>query len=152
MFRGINAVNIDEKGRFAIPTRYRERFKLDCDNHTVITIDTEERCLLLYPLAAWEKIEAKLSQLPSFNAGARRIQRLLIGHATDIDIDAGGRVLLPSLLREHANIDKKLIVLGQGNKFELWDESTWQARRDSWLSEKMAGDNSLPDELQSLSL
>ena len=66
MFRGINAVNIDEKGRFAVPTRYRERLKLDCDNHTVVTIDTEERCLLLYPLAAWEKIEAKLSQLPQF--------------------------------------------------------------------------------------
>ena len=152
MFRGINAVNIDEKGRFAVPTRYRERLKLDCDNHTVITIDTEERCLLLYPLSTWEEIEAKLSQLPSFNAGARRIQRLLIGHATDVDIDNGGRVLLPSLLREYANLEKRLIVLGQGNKFELWVEATWQARRDSWLSEKMDGGDGLPDELKSLSL
>ena len=89
---------------------------------------------------------------PSFNAGARRIQRLLIGHATDIDIDAGGRILLPPLLREYANLDKKLIVLGQGNKFELWDEASWQARRDSWLNEKMDGGNSLPDEIQTLSL
>ena len=152
MFRGINAVNIDEKGRFAVPTRYRERLTLDCDNHMVMTIDTEEKCLLLYPLPVWEDIETKLSQLPSFHLGARRIQRLLIGHAADVDMDGGGRLLLPPLLREYAGLTKKLIVLGQGNKFELWDEAAWQARRDSWLSEKMEGSDSLPCELQSLSL
>lgn len=135
-----------------MPTRYRERLKLDCDNHTVVTIDTEERCLLLYPLSTWEGIEEKLSQLPSFNPAARRIQRLLIGHATEVDIDAGGRILLPPLLREYASVEKKLIVLGQGNKFELWDEATWQKRRESWLSEDTDGNLDLPDEVQSLSL
>ena len=78
MFRGINAINLDSKGRFAIPSRYREGL----GEQIVATIDTEEPCLLLYPVLQWQTIEDGLQKLPSFNAAARRIQRLLIGHAT----------------------------------------------------------------------
>lgn len=151
MFRGINAVNIDAKGRLAMPTRYRERLQQDAKGQLVVTIDTEEHCLLLYTLPAWEEIEAKLAKLPSFNAAARRIQRLLIGHATESEMDGQGRILVPPLLREYAGLEKKTILLGQGNKFELWDEESWQGHRVKWLAEEQeAGD--LPSDLQDIAL
>lgn len=153
MFRGINALNIDGKGRVAMPTRYRERLQLDSHNNMVLTIDTDEKCLLLYPQFEWEAIEQKLAALPSFNPAARRIQRLLIGHATDIEMDSQGRLLLPPLLRDYAGLDKRAVLVGQGKKFELWDEAHWETRRNFWLEEESnANDNALPDEVKSISL
>jgi MraZ protein len=116
----------------------------------VVTIDTEERCLLIYPQPAWEDIQRKVESLPSFNTAARRVQRLLIGHATDIPMDRNGRLLITPPLREYANLDKQTVLLGQGNKLELWDESVWNSRRDQWLEVQSEG--GMPDELQMLSL
>jgi MraZ protein len=147
MFRGINAITLDTKGRLAVPTRYRTALGAE----VVLTIDTEETCLLLYPREQWQKIEDKLQNLPSFNTQARRIQRLLIGHATDLEMDASGRLLLPQLLREYAQIDKKVVMIGQGNKFELWHEELWQQRRTHWLAEEDATEV-MPDEMKTLSL
>lgn len=150
-FRGITALTLDAKGRFAIPTRYRDGL-LSGNNGLVVTIDTEETCLLLYPAEHWQVIEEKLQNLPSFNAAARRIQRLLLGHATDVEPDGNGRLLLPQPLRDHAGFDKDVVMVGQGNKFELWDDATWQARRAQWLAEEAAQQSALPDEMKSLSL
>lgn len=153
MFRGINGINIDAKGRIVMPTRYRERLQLDSKSSVVLTIDTEERCLLLYPLPEWEEIEKKLSSLPSFNPAARRIQRLLVGHATDVEMDGQGRILLPPLLREYAGLNKRAVLVGQGKKFELWDESHWDERRNDWLQEESnSSDSALPEEVKSISL
>jgi MraZ protein len=152
MFRGVNGVNIDVKGRIVVPTRYRERLLLESRGCVVLTIDTEERCLLLYPIAAWEEIESKLATLPSFNPAARRIQRLLIGHATEAEIDSHGRILLPPLLREYAGLKKHSMLVGQGKKFELWDDKHWQERRAQWLSEESDENGELPEELKTLSL
>jgi MraZ protein len=151
VFRGINAVNMDAKGRLSMPTRYRDRLHNESASQLILTIDTEEPCLLLYPLPSWEIIEAKLAKLPSFDPTSRRIQRLLIGHATDSEIDAQGRISVPPLLRDYAHLERKVILLGQGNKFELWAAATWQARRDQWLEE---GDNSgdISGDLELLSL
>ena len=151
-FRGINAVNLDVKGRFAVPTRYRDVLKEEFHGRLVITIDTDEKCLLLYPLAIWEEIEAQLSQLPTFNPAARRIQRLLLGHASESELDSNGRLLLSPLLRDYGKLEKRLILLGQGKKFELWDEQTWQSRRDHWLSDESDSQGGLPDDVQALSL
>lgn len=152
MFRGVNGVNIDVKGRIVVPTRYREQLHADGRNSIVLTIDTDERCLLLYPLAAWEEIESKLAVLPSFNPAARRIQRLLIGHATEAELDSHGRILLPPLLREYAGLNKLAMLVGQGKKFELWDEELWHSRRTEWLAEESTTDSGLPEEVKSLSL
>ncbi len=152
MFRGITGIKIDPKGRIVMPTRYRERLQLDSRNTVVLTIDTEERCLLLYPLPEWEDIERKLAGLPSFNPAARRIQRLLIGHATDVEMDAQGRLLLPTLLRDYAGLKKDAVLVGQGKKFELWDEVHWEKCRTQWLDEESHADSSLPDEVKSISL
>ncbi len=150
MFRGVNNVNLDAKGRLAIPTRYRELLTDHCSGKMVVTIDTEERCLLIYPQPEWEDIQRKIEALPSFNVAARRIQRLLIGHATDIPMDGSGRILLTPPLRDYAGLDKKTVLLGQGNKLELWSEDIWSDRRDTWLDEKSGLE--IPDELKTLSL
>lgn len=152
MFRGINAINLDAKGRLAIPTRYRDQLKQDCGGQFVLTIDTDVSCLLLYTLQEWEVIETKLQALPSFNQTARRIQRLLIGHATDTEMDGNGRILVPPLLREYADLNKKVMLIGQGKKFEVWDEQQWNQGRDRWLAEEAEGQGELPDEMKSLSL
>lgn len=151
MFRGINAINIDAKGRLAVPTKYRGALGQDSPS-LVVTIDTEETCLLLYPLKAWQVIEENLQKLPSFNAQARRIQRLLIGHATDIELDGHGRILIPPLLRDYASLQKKVVLIGQGNKFEVWDEATWTSQREKWLESEGNLSEQLPDEMKTFSL
>jgi len=150
MFRGANKVTLDAKGRMAMPTRYRDRLADRCDGHLVVTVD-RDYCLLVYPLPDWEEIERKLVRLPSLNAQARKLQRLMVGYATELDLDSHGRILLPRELREFAGLDKQAILIGQGNKFELWDEDRWNVKRDQWLQ---ADDESvdLPAELESLSL
>ena len=152
MFRGLNAINLDAKGRMAMPAKCRARLESESDSRLVITIDTEEKCLLLYPYPAWEEIEKKIEALPSFNKVTRRIQRLLIGHATELELDGNGRILLPQLLREYAAIDKHVILVGQGKKFEIWDEKTWTSGRNDWMAEGLSELPELPAELQSVSL
>ncbi len=152
MFRGITSINIDDKGRFAIPARYREVLMDQDGGKLVVTIDTQERCLLLYPVKQWEHIEKKLEVLPSFNPVTRRIQRLLIGHATELEIDKQGRVLLPPLLRDYASLEKTIMLVGQGKKFEIWGEKQWDDGRASWLNEHAIGQSEMPPELNDLSV
>jgi MraZ protein len=150
MFRGANQLTLDAKGRLVMPTRYRERLFERCGGKLVVTVD-KDQCLLIYPLPDWEEIERKLMRLPSLNQQARRLQRLMVGHATDLEIDGHGRVLLPPKLREFAGLARDAMLIGQGARFELWDEARWNERRDEWLaSEETATD--LPAELETLSL
>ncbi|HEY6599701.1 MAG TPA: division/cell wall cluster transcriptional repressor MraZ [Pseudomonadales bacterium] len=135
MFRGITSVNLDAKGRMALPLRHREALP-GGDGRLVVTIDSRERCLLLYPLTEWEAVQARLEALSNMKRSARVLQRLLIGHATDVELDGNGRVLLPPKLREFAGMAKKLVLLGQGNKIEVWSEELWQPRLSQWLVER----------------
>ena len=151
MFCGITAVNLDAKGRMAIPARYRIRLAEEAKGHIVLTIDTEEPCLLLYPVPIWKSIEEKIEALPSFNRVTRRIQRLLIGHATEMELDKSGRILVPPLLRDYAQLDKKVMFVGQGKKFELWSEEKWHKGRDIWLGEGLS-EAEMPEQLLDLSL
>jgi len=151
MFRGIAAVNLDAKGRITIPASYRSKLA-DIGEDMVVTIDTEDRCLLLYPEPHWQQIEERLQELPTFNASTRRIQRLLIGHATDLTIDRHGRILIPPLLRDYAGLDKTVMMVGQGRRFEIWGESQWELGRDSWLAVDMHEDGMLAPELTTLCL
>ncbi len=152
LFRGVTELNLDAKGRMAMPSRYRERLVEKSAGALVVTIDIDERCLLLYPLPEWEVIERKLDALPTLNNKARRVQRLLMGHASDLEMDGAGRILLPPPLRQYAGLDKRVVLIGQGKKFEIWDEGLWQQKRDEWLAEKTAGEEGLPVELETLSL
>ena len=151
MFRGVNTINLDAKGRMAMPARYRDQLQGQCGGHLVATIDTSARCLLLYPVHEWEEIQRKIESLPSFNPTSRRVQRLLIGHATDLELDNSGRILLPQALREYAGLQKHVALIGQGKKLELWDLDTWTSQREQWLSESET-EGEIPEDLQSLSL
>ena len=150
MFRGANKLTLDAKGRMVMPTRYRERLQERCGGKLVITVD-KEQCLLLYPLPDWEEIERKLMRLPTLNPQARRLQRLMVGHATDTDLDAHGRLLLPPNLREFGHLQRDAMLIGQGARFELWDEARWNEKRDSWLKGDEGSGASSAD-LDSLSL
>lgn len=152
MFRGLYNLNLDAKGRLAVPARYRSALMEDYGSKLIVTIDTEQQCLLLYPQSEWATIETKLIALPSFNPQSRRIQRLLVGHATDVELDGSGRLLIPPALRDYAKLDKKIALVGQGNKFEIWDDAHWNASRDAWLSQPSQQAKDLPDDLQQLSL
>ncbi len=150
MFRGASKVTLDAKGRMAIPTRYRPRLEERCDNQLVVTVD-RDYCLLVYPLPEWEEIERRLVRLPSLNRQARRLQRLMVGYATEVELDGHGRILLSRELREFAGLDRQAMLIGQGNRFELWDETRWTERRDAWLEEESADEGGLTAELESLS-
>ena len=151
MFRGANKITLDAKGRIAIPTRYRERLSERCESQLIITVD-RDYCLLLYPLPDWEDLERRLMRLPSLNRQVRRLQRLMVGYATEVELDGHGRVLLPRELRDYAGLEKQAILIGQGNKFELWDDLRWNEKRDQWLTAEESDEVDLPAELDSLSL
>jgi MraZ protein len=136
MFKGIHNINLDGKGRLTIPTKYRNTITDQSNGSMVVTMDTEEKCLLLYPSTIWAIIEKKINDLPSFSKNHRRIQRILIGHAEDLDIDSAGRILLSKPLRLAADMTKKITLIGQGQKFEIWNEDTWNTKVNNWRSEE----------------
>jgi MraZ protein len=150
MFRGANKLTLDAKGRMVMPTRYRERLQERCGGKLVVTVD-KDQCLLIYPLPDWEEIERKLMRLPTLDPRARRLQRLMVGHATDLELDGHGRVLLPANLREYGLLTRDAMLIGQGVRFELWDEARWNERRDEWLASEEAATD-LSADLETLSL
>lgn len=148
MFRGVAQLNLDSKGRLAVPARYRDSLLARCNGHLVLTADSD-RCLLIYPLPDWEPIEQKLMALSSFNAQIRELQRRLVGYAEDVQLDATGRILVSPALRNYAHLEKNVVLVGQGNKFELWNGDSWEQ-----LMERAGGSGAggLPPELEGFSL
>ncbi len=152
MFRGFSTLSLDAKGRMAIPSRYRERLAEHCGNALVLTLNPLDHCLWLYPLPDWELIETKLSALSDFDRQSRRTKQMMRGYATDCELDGHGRILLPQQLRDYACISKQVVVLGQGNKFEIWDEANWNQQRDEWLQQVGGDTGEVPEPLRGLSL
>jgi MraZ protein len=150
LFRGGNTVNLDAKGRLALPTRYRGPLEDRCQGQVVLTVH-DDRCLLLYPQPDWDEIERKLVRLPNQNKRTRTLQRMLLGHATELEIDKSGRILIPPRLREFASLEKRVVLAGLGNKFEIWNEEAWEQSCGEWVADDSdAGD--MPDSLESLTL
>ena len=147
MFIGSYAITMDAKGRMAIPAKVRDALASVCEGRLVVTAHTEERCLLVYPEPQWLDLQPKIEALPNIHRKARRMQRLLLGYATPLELDGNGRVLLPQTLRDYANLEKKLMLIGQGKKLELWSESGWNQELDTGDD-----DESMPEEMLSLSL
>jgi transcriptional regulator MraZ len=157
VFRGVTHLALDAKGRLAIPAKYRDALANNgngaavvaaASGAVVLTADPS-RCLLLYPCVVWEPIQARLMALSSFNEQIRGLQRLLVGHADDVEIDGNGRILVPPALRQYAGLDHRVVLVGQGNKFELWDEAKWQAQTARTITFPAGG---LPPELDGFSL
>ena len=152
MFRGFSTVSIDSKGRLAIPTRFRDRLAVIADGRVVQTLNPLDRAIWLYPLTEWELIEAKLASLSDFDRQSRRAKQMMRGYATDSQIDAQGRILIPQELREYALPGRQAVILGQGNKFEIWDHETWNEQRDQWLAQVGQDDSEPSETLKTLSL
>jgi MraZ protein len=148
MFQGAAQLNLDSKGRLAIPSRYRDMLLAHCSGQLVLTADADG-CLLLYPQPEWQPIREKLMQLSAFNPRIRALQRFLVGHAEDVVMDAAGRVLISPTLRSFATLDKHVMLVGQGNKCEVWDEARWQAQHEKMIG--FAGGD-LPPELEGFTL
>ena len=147
VFRGVSELVLDAKGRVAIPARQREGLTSGSNGQVVITAD-HAGCLLIYPQLTWEPIQRQLMALSSFDDRIRSIQRLLVGHADDVELDAAGRILVPPALRRYAGLDRRVVLVGQGQKLELWDEAKWQAQ----IAQTITFPGSLPPGLETLSL
>lgn len=148
MFRGSSTLNLDSKGRLAVPARHRDFLQSYCSGRLIVTADPS-KCLLIYPLPDWEPIEKKLNSLSSFNPQTRSLQRLLVGNASDVELDSAGRILVPTSLRQFAGLEKSVVLAGQGNKFEVWDEEKWQQQNAEALAFR---DGVMPPELEGFSL
>ena len=148
MFRGITQLSLDSKGRLAIPAKYRDGLVSLCAGRLIVTADPS-KCLLIYPQPAWEPIEQKLISLSSFDKKTRNLQRLLVGNASDVEMDNAGRVLVSSPLRKFAGLTKNVVLVGQGAKFELWGEEQWDLQMEDALDFK---DGDMPTELEGFSL
>jgi len=149
MFRGVSQLSVDAKGRIAVPARYRDALSESCQGQLILTVD-RDGCLLLYPAPEWERIEQSLMSRPNINPQVRKLQRLLVGHATECDLDGQGRLLLPPPLREFARLSRRVVLVGQGNKFEIWDEDIWSRNRELWFGED--ADDALSEALESIAL
>jgi MraZ protein len=140
LFRGISSINLDDKGRMAIPTKYRDELHACCERQLIVTVGINERCigehgcLWLYPLPEWEKVEVTVSSLPTLNKMAANLRRFLIGNATECEMDAQGRILLPEKLRRFASMNKKVMLLGHLNKFEIWNADVWENKETAWMN------------------
>ena len=152
MLRGASTITLDSKNRITIPTKYREELSRDCDGKMICTIDIQHDCLLLYPLPAWEEIELKLCHLSSMNAQERMLQQALLGNATECDMDKNGRLLLSAPLKQYAGLDKNIRLVGLLNKFEIWNENTWQAHIQAGIDDLKSGTTELSERLLDLSL
>ncbi len=150
MFRGGSSVKLDAKGRLALPTRYRAFLSERYDSQLVLTVH-DDGCLLLYPQPEWEDIELQLIRTPNQDRRTRDMQRMLVGYATEVELDGSGRILIAPRLRDFAGLDKSVTLLGVGKRFEIWDEETWDKIAAGWTEERAdAGD--LPHPLETLTL
>jgi MraZ protein len=157
MFRGSTQLALDGKGRMSVPARYRERLAALCGGHVVLTADPTNGCLLLYPYPEWEVIERQINGLPGMDPVSRQLKMLVVGSAEEMDLDSAGRVLVPPLLRKYARLEKEVVMVGQGNKFAVWSEASWQAlfEQAAQLPEMLNAamqSGTLPEELKGFSL
>ena len=124
MFLGEFEHSLDDKGRLAIPAKFRPGL-----GQGLVLTRGLDRCLFVWPLAEWRTVAEKLARLSLMHAGARRLQRLLFSGAVDTQLDRLGRVLVPGFLRSYAGLQDAVVVAGILNRLEIWDLAQWSAER-----------------------
>ncbi|MGB5539547.1 MAG: division/cell wall cluster transcriptional repressor MraZ [Gammaproteobacteria bacterium] len=150
MFIGGSTVNLDAKGRLALPTRYRGDLMERCDGQVVMTVHSDS-ALMLFPRPDWDDLERKLVRLPNQNRLTRELQLMLFGNAAELEVDKNGRVLIPPHLRKLAGLEKRVMFLGMGNKFEIWNEELWEKKCGDYMTG--SGDSAdVPDALRELTI
>ncbi|MCP5269490.1 MAG: division/cell wall cluster transcriptional repressor MraZ [Zoogloeaceae bacterium] len=148
MFFGAAALNLDAKGRLAIPARHRDAL-VAAANGTLVLTAHPHRCLLLYPAPAWEPIRDKVVSAPSLEQQSALLKRLLVGFAREESLDSAGRLLVAPELRQFAQLEKQVWLVGQGNHFEIWSDAGWQKQQEAIFA---LGDQLLPPGLEDLAL
>ena len=148
MFQGAAALNLDAKGRMAVPARHRDALVAAAEGRLVVTAHPH-RCLLLYPLPAWEPIRAQILAAPSLQVESAMVRRLLVGFAEDVELDGAGRLLISPSLRQYAGLEKEIWLVGQGRHFEIWSAAGWQGQQEAIFA---LGDKLLPPGLENLAL
>ena len=144
MFQGETAITIDDKGRLAIPTAYREIVASECGNRLVLTYNPfESGCLYLYPLPIWERLRDQVNALPRTRKNSRLLQFKLVGAAAFVEPDGSGRISIPPSQRNAVGIEKKAVLLGMGDKFELWSEQAHHAQIRQTLGDAELGEDLL---------
>ena len=124
MFIGEYRHSVDEKGRIAVPTKYRDQLL----RGAVVTRGLD-RCLFIYPMHAWEELAQRLAALPLSKSNTRSFARFLLAGAMDVELDKQGRIVLPEYLRSFAGIQKSVVLAGLFNRIEVWDEEQWNRYR-----------------------
>ncbi|MCG8536025.1 MAG: division/cell wall cluster transcriptional repressor MraZ [Pseudomonadales bacterium] len=135
-----------------MPSRFRDALAVSCEGKMVVTVDFEGHCLTMHPLPEWQELEQKLLSMPSLNPATRRLQRMILGYASDVEMDSNGRIALPALLRDMVKLDKKIMLVGMGKKFEIWPEDSWKESFQGWMEEGPVSAEQLPDSVQNLVL
>jgi MraZ protein len=156
-FRGSTQLTLDGKGRLAIPAKHRERLVALCGGRLMLTADPTNGCLLLYPYPEFEALERRLHTLNGMDPIIQQLKLVVMGSADEVEPDGTGRILIPPLLRKFAKLDKAVVLVGQGNKFLIWDEAVWQSRMDAAANlpqdlAEMARNGTLPEELKGFAL
>ncbi|MFN3985275.1 MAG: division/cell wall cluster transcriptional repressor MraZ [Rhodocyclaceae bacterium] len=147
MFQGAAALSLDAKGRVAIPARHRDA--LVPDGAPLVVTAHPHRCLLVYPQAAWEPISRQITAMPGLDQRTATLKRLLVGFAQTEELDSAGRILIAPSLRQWAELDKQLWLVGQGSHFELWSDAGWQKQQAAMLA---LDSEALPPGFESLAL
>lgn len=130
VFFGETAINLDGKGRLAIPVRYRDSIQEQCSGRMVLTYSAfDSGALWLYPENEWERVRDEVTRLSTFNPGHRSLQRKLVGSATALELDGSGRIQLPLTLRQVAGLEKRVVMMGMSSRFELWNEAILNQKR-----------------------
>lgn len=141
MFIGEYQHNIDEKGRLAMPKKFRP----DLSKGAVVTRGLD-RCLFVYPMEQWEELAKKLASMPISQSKSRAFARLMLAGAMDVQLDKQGRIVLPEYLREYAGVSKKTVVTGLYDRLEIWDEKSW----DKYKSATEEDSNEIAEALSEL--
>lgn len=147
MFQGATGLNLDAKGRLAVPTKHRDPLQEGVDKKLVLTAHPHG-CLLLYPASAWEPIRNRINEFPSFDPQLSLWKRLLVGYAENLELDSAGRLLISPMLRKFASLEKQIMFVGQGSHFEIWSDANWQAQLDQIETDP----GKLPPSLESFAL
>jgi len=138
---------LDPKGRIVLPARMKSQLPDDSQNTVVVTRGFEP-CLVLYPLVEWTKVFSKVAGLNEFNEEYRNFQRNFFRGNTEVELDSNGRFLIPKTMLKHAQLDKDAILVGMGNRIEIWEPGNYEKflindpKEFSKMAEKYLGDNS----------
>lgn len=143
MFIGEYSHNLDDKGRLAVPKKFRSELE-----HGLVVTRGLDRCLFVYTLTEWKEIATKLANLPFSQANSRAFSRLMLAGAMDLTVDKQGRVSIPEYLRTYAGLEKEVVVTGLYNRLEIWDSAAW----DDYTTRTESESNDIAEQLTELGI